>query len=119
MCIRDSTAGLQKTEVVDEGGPVGEWRTLATERKGRNGIETGRLEKTVHAIDVRRGRRQGDEYRHIDTESLSQPDGIIGRGAANVDVLAEHGELPVSYTHLDVYKRQVIRQRGVCAIGRA
>ena len=36
-----NAAGLQKAEMPDKFGPVGQWRTLAAERKGRDGVEPG------------------------------------------------------------------------------
>ena len=55
--------------------PTIQCRALTAQRESRNRIEACRLE-------------QG-----IDTERLGQPDGIVGRGAADMDVLAEDGEL--------------------------
>ena len=41
----------EKVEMSGKGGPVGEWRALSAERKGGNGIEAGRLEQGVDAVD--------------------------------------------------------------------
>ncbi|EXI63871.1 MAG: hypothetical protein AW07_04804 [Candidatus Accumulibacter sp. SK-11] len=86
-------AGLQHAEIADELRPVGEWRALPAERKGRDGVETGRLEKGIDTVNEWRRRRESDEYRHVHAERLRQPDRIVGRSAADVDVLAEDSEL--------------------------
>ena len=79
--------------MLDESRPIGDFRTLAAERESRNRVESRRLEEGVNAVDVGRRRRERDKDRHIGPKRLRQPDRVVGRFAADVDVLAEHGEL--------------------------
>ena len=79
--------------MLDEGRPVGDFRALAAEREGGNGVEARRLEEGVDAVDEGRRGGERDEDRHVGAERLRQPDRIVGGLAADVDVLAEDGEL--------------------------
>jgi hypothetical protein len=83
----------QHREIAQEVVPVGERWALPAEWKSRDGVETGRLEKGIDAVDEGRRRRERDERRHMRAERLGEPDRVVGAGAADVNVLAKDREL--------------------------
>jgi hypothetical protein len=61
--------------------------------KAETALSRADWKEAVDAIDKGGGGGERDEGRHINAERLGQPDGVVGRGAADMDVLAENGEL--------------------------
>ena len=89
----DDAGAAHAFEVIREFGPFQHAGRGAAQRKRGNRVQSRRIEGGIHALVKRRGCRQRNEMRHVARHSMQQEHGIVAMRAADVDVLAEHGEL--------------------------
>ncbi len=73
--------------------PAQRERRAPAQREREHRVQPRRVEQRVHPLEERRRARQRDEVRHVAVQRMQQEQRVVARRAADVHVLAEHGEL--------------------------
>src|SRR5690349_4448175 len=96
-------------EIFGETAPVADERKVSRERKSTHVVEPRGCKQRIGPLKERRGRRQRNEMRDIAGEQVRHANRSIAAFAADMDMLAEYGELlreiPVQVVNVLVARR--------------